>query len=281
MTPPNRYTLATLPEDVLVMILLRLHTIDIFPLKLAGNRRITDLIHRYYPLSPSLDAYITAISSESLRRGEGYAWPNDSGCALRFTVARGQANLLELELKKYRQRSRRAFWTIRFLWRLLKVPPSKELKLESMQWPFDEGLYALHFAATFNSTALVRSLARTPGTWIDCRTSDAGKTPLHLAAKEGHVEMVLLLLEMGASIWARDDDRRTALTFAAGAGQKRVVEALLQHQRTTWTRIFHRARIGQAIDSAREWGHLDLAALLESELQSRRGWMNVSWLRNL
>ena len=58
---------------------------------------------------------------------------------------------------------------------------------------------------------------------------DDGRTALHLAARNGHKDVVALLLDKmdGASIAAKDDEGKTALHWAAENGHKDVVALLL------------------------------------------------------
>ena len=76
----------------------------------------------------------------------------------------------------------------------------------------------LHFAAgnvNYNGTSVVRALAKS-GAYVDARDS-SGRTPLHLAAAlDDHLEIVAVLLELGAACnIAEGVDGRTPLWFAA------------------------------------------------------------------
>jgi ankyrin repeat protein len=54
------------------------------------------------------------------------------------------------------------------------------------------------------------------------------KTPLHIAAQKGHLEICQLLLERGAEINIRDRDLNTALHIAVLRGHLPVVQLLVQ-----------------------------------------------------
>lgn len=57
-----------------------------------------------------------------------------------------------------------------------------------------------------------------------------GRTPLHVSAWQGHVEMVALLLTVGrADVNAVDHDNRTALHSASWQGNASIVRLLLEH----------------------------------------------------
>ena len=54
-------------------------------------------------------------------------------------------------------------------------------------------------------------------------------SPLHLSCKNGHLEMVNLLLNWRADVTFRSSDGRNALDFAIDSNQKDCVVALLRH----------------------------------------------------
>ena len=74
-----------------------------------------------------------------------------------------------------------------------------------------------------------------------CRTgSKLGISPLMLAAMNGHVPAVKLLLDMGSDINAQiETNRNTALTLACFQGRAKVVSLLLDRR----ANVEHRAKV--------------------------------------
>ncbi|XP_017293203.1 ankyrin repeat domain-containing protein 6b isoform X2 [Kryptolebias marmoratus] len=55
-----------------------------------------------------------------------------------------------------------------------------------------------------------------------------GRSPLHLAAYKGHIEVVRILLKAGCNLDIQDDGEQTALHRAAVVGHSKIISALIQ-----------------------------------------------------
>jgi ankyrin repeat protein len=91
-----------------------------------------------------------------------------------------------------------------------------------------------------------------------------GKTPLILAAQNGHEDIISYLLERGAEVNGRNAaDGTTALMWAANTGRARIVELLLESGGDA--RLI--AKDGwSAGEAARMAGHDDIAAKLDRKI---------------
>lgn len=113
-------------------------------------------------------------------------------------------------------------------------------------------------AASENNLESVRSLmtggAPFTGNWL-------GTTPLHAAAKAGHVETVELLLKAGIFRDAKTKVDRTALQMAAEEGYTTIVQMLLEHGADINSKDMLRMT---ALHWAVERGHRDVVTVLLS-----------------
>jgi ankyrin repeat protein len=88
-----------------------------------------------------------------------------------------------------------------------------------------DGLTPLHFAAYNCHGEACRALVSTCGANIDCRCT-WGFTPLMNAAHYNSLQIVEVLLELGADITLQNDDKRAALEIAREEGYVEVVAIL-------------------------------------------------------
>ena len=109
---------------------------------------------------------------------------------------------------------------------ILKRNPASLLKWRSGE---DQST-ALHHAVLLGLYSTVKLLLQY-GAFMDARTSQVGgppdRTPLHLAAKDGHLPIIKLLLNAGADPSVQDMEGATPLDEAAMSGHCGAVEALL------------------------------------------------------
>lgn len=90
-----------------------------------------------------------------------------------------------------------------------------------------DGRPTLYMLALDNNVAVTKYLFSCT-TKVDVNQSDnEGRTPLHVASWQGHLDMVKLLIEHGADVNAMDLDYRTPLHSCAWQGNDKVMEVLL------------------------------------------------------
>jgi hypothetical protein len=123
--------------------------------------------------------------------------------------------------------------------------------------PFN-ALSDLHQAVMGGDVQRVGDLLRV-GLNVNSRESRFNCTPLHYAARHGHVEIVRTLVEKGASVDARDINNCTPLMWAAKGGHAGVVRALLDAKAKIDARD---NRDWTALHFALDRGHGDTAQLL-------------------
>ena len=92
-----------------------------------------------------------------------------------------------------------------------------------------------------------------------CMCDGSGKTPLHLAAADGHYEAVQILLEHCAEVNSRDEKGSTPLLLATEKGNHNVVRLLLDHKADAQVRDNSRKSL---LHLAAANGHLEVSRIL-------------------
>uniref|UniRef100_A0AAU7YL55 AAA family ATPase n=1 Tax=Wolbachia endosymbiont of Oeneis ivallda TaxID=3171168 RepID=A0AAU7YL55_9RICK len=103
---------------------------------------------------------------------------------------------------------------------------------------FSQELTLLHVAARdgFENVAKVLVAA---GADVNKKDSRHEKIPLHLAAENGHVEVVESFLNKGISVNVMDKEGNTPLHYAAGNGSRKTISILIRKNADPWLKNFH------------------------------------------
>ncbi|XP_065193226.1 transient receptor potential cation channel subfamily A member 1-like [Sycon ciliatum] len=86
----------------------------------------------------------------------------------------------------------------------------------------------LHWSASEGKYRTTKFLVESTPTNVN-DIDDQGRTPLHLAAINGHQRLCELLMDLGADVSARDNRRWTPLCHASSEGHCNTMESLLEH----------------------------------------------------
>lgn len=120
---------------------------------------------------------------------------------------------------------------------------------------------ALMWAAANDHTGVVEYLLE-QGADVNAEDSD-GQTALMYAASGLYPATAKILLQNGADVDAQSKKRGfTALMIAASGGHEEFVSLLLEHGADTTIEEWNGRK---AVDRARQYGHAEVAALLEKE----------------
>ena len=99
------------------------------------------------------------------------------------------------------------------------------------------GFTAFHIAALRGETKCIKRMLQSPALRrggshrtekVLNQKSSEGRTALLLAAREGHTEIVRILLDKGAYVSYRDREGNAAIHYAALAQNDEIVDALLE-----------------------------------------------------
>ncbi|WP_349967135.1 ankyrin repeat domain-containing protein [Wolbachia endosymbiont of Armadillidium arcangelii] len=103
---------------------------------------------------------------------------------------------------------------------------------------FSQELTLLHVAARggFENVAKVLVAA---GADVNKKDSKHKKFPLHLAAENGHAEVVEFFLNKGISVNVMDKEGNTPLHYAADNGNRKTISILIRKNADPWLKNFH------------------------------------------
>ncbi|GFW44593.1 ankyrin-3 [Trichonephila clavipes] len=118
------------------------------------------------------------------------------------------------------------------------------------------GYSALHRAAEKGQTGLVIMLIKKIDLGLK---TDFGVTPLHVAADNGHLEVVKALIRSGADVNARTVSDSTPLHSAIQSGDEEIVECLLRHGAEVNASMLN---LSLPLSHAAEEGRVTIAKLL-------------------
>ncbi|XP_078360679.1 uncharacterized protein LOC144645086 isoform X3 [Oculina patagonica] len=107
---------------------------------------------------------------------------------------------------------------------LVSEPPAEDNEEEDD----DFGFTPLHLAAQNGDNTLVRAITNHPGVRVDAVTLKAGRTALHIASLEGHVEVASTLISKATALLHQvDNEGRTSLHLAAANGHRDLLTILI------------------------------------------------------
>lgn len=143
-------------------------------------------------------------------------------------------------------------------------------RVETVNFADGEGLTPLMIAARDGTLPIVKLLL---AHGADCFSADRqGRTPLHWAALFGHSLVVDALAQAGADVNAQDRDGRTALMTAIAARRGEAALRLVRREETDAALTDQEGRT--ALDFAAGCGMPDLLAALSELAQNRSsGWL--------
>ena len=88
----------------------------------------------------------------------------------------------------------------------------------------------LYYAVHCGFSELAKWLITTHAEDVNAKGGFRGRTPLHAACQQGHVDSVHVLLNYGADVNSEDLDKRMPLHFVSENGHLKIVQLLIEHE---------------------------------------------------
>ena len=214
----------------------------ILDIKNASGENIAKILYQF-----SEEVLLTALEAKPELFNKITERNNQSASLLQIITQRNEKELLSNILKKYQEAhqkegdedGKKALGEMIYKQELLfqivnenKADLLEEiipmLNIEDLNKADKKGKTPLHIAAENGHTEIVKALLTGEGIDINAR-GDSNLTPLHYAARNGHIEVVEVLLKNGAPVDLVSDEYDTPLHYAAQNGHTKVVEVLLKN----------------------------------------------------
>ena len=223
-----------------------------------SNRRTALMGAAYYGYNEVCEQLLAAGANINLQDNQGFS-------ALDFAAARGlvatvQWLLRDSESKDYKYTVEYATLMRAAFASDISLLPAGKNKLHAVNRISPEGKSPLHVAASLGAVELARTLIER-GASVDLPNADNQK-PLHWAAWNNQLFMMSLLIKQGADINAIDNAGNTPLIFAAESGHHEAVALLLEKGANK--KLRNKAR-QTAADIAKEKAYTDIEARLNAK----------------
>jgi ankyrin repeat protein len=114
------------------------------------------------------------------------------------------------------------------IWVWIHDPVDRQRSLLRGEAPSPMKRTALHYASLCGLLTIVKFLVAEHSQWVNARDPSRGLTSLHLASREGHMEIARFLVESGADARAQDSNWTTPLHLASGRGHLEVARFLIE-----------------------------------------------------